>query len=212
MEVEKVQMDEASARAALADYRMALRRRYDEEYEAVAQGLEAMTMGQAVINLQDVIRDGGFDEFMRPRLAIARADRRIVRFSWLHRDTFGRFDSRSPNSHATSDTLQVWFEFGQRHDQQKEKGAPVNWTNELEGWALVPMVPPAGLRAIRGGSYLRNHFILWEVEEWANKPLQVIPDRDPLLLKHLGGDLYAVVYEWDLTDLERAVMAGRRNG
>lgn len=33
---------------------------------------------------------------------------------------------------------------------------------------------------------------------------------DPALLKHIGGDLYAVVATWDLTDLERAVLDGHR--
>lgn len=31
---------------------------------------------------------------------------------------------------------------------------------------------------------------------------------DPALLKHIGGDLWAVVAVWNLTDLEMAVLAG----
>lgn len=45
--------------------------------------------------------------------------------------------------------------------------------------------------------------ILWEAE-W-----QAVPPKDPALLRHLGGDLYAVVAVWDLTELERAVLGGR---
>lgn len=32
---------------------------------------------------------------------------------------------------------------------------------------------------------------------------------DPALLKHIGGDLYAVLATWDLTELERSVLGGR---
>ena len=44
--------------------------------------------------------------------------------------------------------------------------------------------------------------ILWEAE-WETVP------RDPLLLRHLAGGLYAVMASWDLTPLERAVLKGR---
>ena len=33
--------------------------------------------------------------------------------------------------------------------------------------------------------------------------------RRAILLRHLGGDAYAVLAMWDLTELERLVMAGR---
>src|SRR5438046_3023240 len=38
---------------------------------------------------------------------------------------------------------------------------------------------------------------------------QEMPPEDPALLKHIGGDLYAVVAVWNLTELERAVLSGR---
>jgi hypothetical protein len=36
-----------------------------------------------------------------------------------------------------------------------------------------------------------------------------MPPEDPALLKHIGGDLYAVLAVWNLTELERAVLSGR---
>jgi hypothetical protein len=73
--------------------------------------------------------------------------------------------------------------------------------------ALVPQPPPA-LRP--RSSHLRNYHVLWEVDQWqiATGP----PPGDPALLKHMGGDLYAVVAVWDLTEVERAVLHGRRPG
>jgi len=33
------------------------------------------------------------------------------------------------------------------------------------------------------------------------------PPRDPALIRHIRGDLWAVLAVWDLTELERAVLA-----
>lgn len=38
------------------------------------------------------------------------------------------------------------------------------------------------------------------------------PPGDPALLKHVGGDIYAVVATWDLSPLERLVLSGRTPG
>ena len=65
--------------------------------------------------------------------------------------------------------------------------------------AMVPLVPPP----LRPAHALRNYHVLWEAD-W-----QQAPPADPALLKHIGGDLYAVLAIWDLTELERAVLAGR---
>lgn len=67
--------------------------------------------------------------------------------------------------------------------------------------AIVPNIPPR-LRPKRG---LHLYTILWEAE-WAIDP---VPPVDPALLRHLRGDLYVLCGTWDLTDLERAVLAGR---
>ena len=64
---------------------------------------------------------------------------------------------------------------------------------------MVPIVPPQ-LRPHWG---LHNYHILWEAD-W-----QKVPPRDPALLERIGGDLYAVLAVWDLTELERAVLAMR---
>jgi hypothetical protein len=46
--------------------------------------------------------------------------------------------------------------------------------------------------------------VLWEVEEWKR-----IPPVDPALIRHVRGDLWAVLATWDLTDLERYVLSQR---
>lgn len=68
--------------------------------------------------------------------------------------------------------------------------------------AIVPTIPPR----LRPPHNLSGYHILWEAE-WGQE--DVLPPGDPALLRHLGGDLYAVLAVWDLTPLERSVLAGR---
>ena len=86
-----------------------------------------------------------------------------------------------------------------------------NYRYTRSWWAQVPMIPPIGVRLAGGGSKLRHHVVLWEAE-WSERRPAALPPYDPYLLRPLGGDLYAVVSEWDLTEIERAVMAGRTAG
>lgn len=203
MNVDRITMDPAEAEQQLADYRQSLRRRADEEYEAIVQGLEELTTGRDLIHLGDVIREAGKDEEGRPRFAVARADRKTVMWEQSGRNDAGEFDARHRDATTQSDTLQVRVNVGRNPAHER-------WTETTRGFAIVPIVPPEGIRKIGGVSYLRGHFVLWEVEEWASRLHRSVPDRDPFLLRRLGGDLCAVVHEWDLTELERAVMTGRR--
>jgi hypothetical protein len=205
MNVPLIEMDPAQAREELRTVRKLLHRRADEEYEVIEKGLAALEKGHRVLSLQAALRAGGFDELGRPRLAISRADRRHIRFM-QHRDsTVGEFDARARDRWgrhrgALWPTLAVNVDLGRR----PAAGKVAVW---LTAYALVPMIPPRVRDEVRFQD--RDCFILWEVEEWAESPLQAVPDRDPYLLKHLGGDAYAVLAEWDLTELERMVMAGR---
>lgn len=204
MNVPTIEMPAEQARAKLKAYRRQLHKRADEEYSAAAAGYQALADGHRLINLQDVFRNVPFDDQERPRMAIARADRKQVRFHWASRSTRASFDTeaQSPTRGPANQwpTLVRWVDLGRTHDGDTYWG--------IEGFALVPMVP-ADVRDQVGRCNLRNLFVLWEVEQWADRSIRPQPDRDPYLLKHVGGDLYAVLAEWDLTDLERAVMAGR---
>jgi len=64
--------------------------------------------------------------------------------------------------------------------------------------ALVPPVPPR-FRPEK----LYDYHVLWEAE-W-----QKAPPVDPILLKKVSDNVYVVLAQWDLTDLERAVLEGR---
>lgn len=72
--------------------------------------------------------------------------------------------------------------------------------NRWRGEAITPLVP-IHLRPKRG---LANYHILFEAE-WSR-----IPPSDPFLLRRIGrSDLWVVTAMWDLTEIERAVLATR---
>lgn len=212
MDVETISMPREEAKERLDEYRAALRRRADVEYERVAAGLEHLAQGQQLLVLPDVIAAAPRDERGRPRLAIARADRTQVRYRRERGDRRERFSTDfqwrrggrpmrdgvidMPATPATPP-----FPRTQHPDRP--------WIDsQLEGYALVPLVPPA----VRGKRDLKRHFILWEVEAWADTAIGVDADRDPYLLERIDVDLYAIVGEWDLTEIERAITRGRREG
>lgn len=208
MNVQTIEMDPQEARERLREYRTALHRSADEEYQAAAAGYEELAKGTPLLQYGPAIAGAPQDEQARPMLAIARADRTQVEFVWRRgtRATFtttslGRWDQRLGEDHQ----LILDIEMREPHGRTYGQG----WIDTVRGYALVPMVPPAALRACGGRSNLRDHLILWEVEKWSDSPLRAIPDRDPYLLRPIHGDLCAVVAEWDLTELERSVMAGR---
>jgi len=193
-------MPAEEAKERLRAYRKQLHRKADAEYEAIAAGYEELAKGRALIDVEVALQACPRDAKNRPRLAIARSDRREVRY-WRRNgeDVFGAdaFASAWSNAPRGSSTLRRRFR------------VPLQGTAQTEdGYAMVPLVPPDVLEGA-GNPALVKCFTLWEVEQWQERA-RTLPDRDPFLLQHLGGSLYVVLGEWDLTDLERAVMASRR--
>lgn len=197
MNVPTITMPKEEALRAYRVYRQACRGNPTEQDTAVMLGLKAFSKGHAILDLCDVIRAAGLDELRRPRLAIARASwafcylyvlgtREGVRFQrepgWLvGRRRIGRRPSLGYVELPPS-----------AFPQLPNDPTASNFTLR----AAVPYVPPS----IRPAA-LADYFILWEAV-WEPRP-----PADPLLLRHLHGFLYAVLAVWDLTDLERAVMA-----
>ena len=209
MNVATVQMSPEAARKKLQACRSQLHRRADAEYEALEKGYAALAAGTPLFDVELALRDCPVDEIGRPSLAVARADRKQVRMDWPHRSQFCsfhtstdyRFDQRWP-------TLTTSFHLGRQHSHTERHSwsdDPKLYPADIEGYALVPLIPAEH----RPNGALRRYHILWEVEEWSANRHRTEPDRDPYLLEHLAGSLYRVVAEWDLTDLERAVMRGR---
>jgi hypothetical protein len=203
MNVARIAIPREQAREKLRAVRSVLHRRADAEYQALEQAYEQAAAGKELIQLSDAVRNAPRDEKGRPRLAIARADRRQVevRINGWQDPRRCLFKAVSPNA-------------GRQHRDNPSLAVAVEWPGdapEARGFALVPIVPADVIEKITPKA-LNGYHILFEVEAWADTRLGARPDIDPYLLRHVGGDLWAVVAEWELTAIERAVMAGRAQG
>ena len=215
MELQTIEMERPAAREKFLEYRQAVRRRHVEEDAQIMRGYRQLAAGRQVLQLSETLRAGGVTtrnggrggwdrdrRYALPRLAIARADEPKVYIEGISRDggmTF--FWNEGMNPHATAKNITL--PAGTWDLREIEDVASITTGSRWTSWeAQVPHVPPA-LRPERG---LAGYHILWEATWRQNTPP---PAKDPALLKRIGGDLYAVVAIWDLTELERAVLAGR---
>lgn len=212
MEIQTIEMSVEQARDKLAAYESVLHATSDPEIAAAIEGYRELAKGRKLVDIQQVFRDCPVDDIGRPRLALARADRASVRLSWGIRSSWCHFLTNA-DLHFNSSFPELIRSI--QMDRQHEYCTIKPWhpadtgatPEELTGYALVPMVPPDVLRA---RSMRRKRWVLWEVEEWSDSRLTPEPDTDPYLLRYVGGTVYVVVGEWDLTDLERAIMRGRQ--
>ena len=199
MDVQTITMDPAEAEAKLAEYRERKRRAADVEAERAERAYAELAKGTPLLMLAEVMTNAPVDEKGRPRLAIARADMPQVLLERPGRDRKYTFDARR-SWRSRKDVAELRLEI-----PLLGGGTWAPRDSYVQGYSLVPMVPPAVL-VNRSRS---THFVLWEVERWADNAIAPVPDRDPYLLRRIDADLWAVVGEWDLTDVERAIMRGR---
>ena len=196
MDLSALDIGPKEARAKLDEYVAQLAADRTAEDAAILAGYRAASRGRPVISLPRTIAAGGFHDNGLPKLAVTRATA-VSCFCW--------WDGTS-------------LVFADRADWRVNRGALVNdhsvrvrvAADDLPvnarrshwnaGEAVIPLVPPAHRP---GWRRLKNCHILWEAE-W--KP---VPPVDPALIRHLRGDLWAVLSVWDLTELERTVLSQR---
>jgi hypothetical protein len=204
VDLSTITIDRNEARKAVAQYRRAMQtsrtERARDEDAAIMRGYREIAAGHPIISLRDAIHAGGENSRFLPKIAIARADEprisvrrerdgslifgRNIRQGWrTRREMLGRGLVALP-----ADTL------SNRPWAREQPSFPV------EGHAIVPIVPPQ----YRPNASLDRYWILFEAK-W-----DVIPPKDPALLRSLGGGLYAVLATWDLTELERTVLGMTR--
>jgi hypothetical protein len=195
-------MPATEARAKLDQYREALAgREATDEDRGIMIGYRALAAGKSLLDLHGVFRACPTNAKGQPALAVARAHwRRCV--ASLRGDGSATFWQDWPGRGRGGRT--AWHRLvklprGTLPDTLRptHRGERIEWaTRELR--AVVPLIP-ANLRPSAG---LNRYVILWEAD-WEEVPV------DPMLLRHAHGSLYVVLAAWDLTSLERAVLAGR---
>lgn len=201
-----ITMPREQARDKLRAFRRDTNKDAEQLYSEAAKGYEALAAGTPLIQLSRAIQQGGFDSEMRPKLAIARADRREVKMSWQANRQEIRFDTIKRWQDERHENLVINVGVGRTHGMLARDKNGNSWGYEISAFALVPMVP-ADVRPTTG--QLKEWCILWEVDHWYQRSQTAMASRDPLLLKRIGGDLWAVLAQWDLTPLEMAILEAR---
>jgi hypothetical protein len=191
MDVETITMDPAEARQAFEEYREAVRERHNEEDEALMRGYRELAKGHQLLALTPAMIEAGLDHRGLPRLAICRADAEWCEV-YISQDT----------AVFTMDNSSRWGRAA-KGKRVRVEGFPTltrssGGPHVFEGTSVVPAIPPP----LRPAGKLDRFHVLWEAN-WK------VPPKDPVLLRHMGGDLWAVLAMWNLTELERAVLAGR---
>lgn len=193
MNVPLIEEDVAVAREKFAEYRAAVKARHCAEDAMVLACYRQLCRGRKLVNIVEAMRAAGVKPTNGlPQLAIARASWRECYFDddkWRNNERFAVFSEKwSPPYNATSSVVRV----------PASTFPPLAGKRWRNGKAIVPTIPPA----LRPSSHLSNYHILWEAE-WERVPV------DPVLLKHVGGPVYAVLAMWDLTPVEQAVLGLR---
>jgi hypothetical protein len=229
MNLETVEIPRAGAREQAAEYRRAAKRLPEgseqrREFEAIARAYRIAARDETpLIALTPTVVAGGLttrsrvyrrgrdeeyrEHFALPRLAVCRASAAFVYTRGVQGNGgLELIDSLNRQSNYRSGVVTF-----ARGAFELPTGYTAGWSL-LGGWrseawaAMVPIVPPKH-RPSEG--LLERYLVLWEVDEWA---WQVVPrpPGDPALLRHVGGDIYAVLATWNLTELERLVLTGRQ--
>lgn len=213
MQASTIEMEPEVAKEKLEAYRRALVGRHSQsverEWQAAMRGFEELAKGTPLVDPFQAIREAGWRADGRPVLAMARADQPQVQWSPFSDSRHWTAASGYQGKYAPM----VW-EFRARQSRWSSQRA-ASLTVRVEkiiveppvepktSVTLIPMVPPDVMP--KRGVNLAKHFVLWEVESW-----DLAPPVDPMLLRPIGGNLYAVIAQWDLTELERAIIAGTR--
>lgn len=155
----------------------------------IEQLYRLIARGKVVIKALDSIVKAGIGDDGLPKLALVRADATKCYLS-MHHDGSAHMSTEPVINGKTAASKVV--EFPAKSFQARTR----RWRAE----AIVPHIPP-DIRPQRG---IQNYHILFEAI-W-----EPTPPIDPMLLRRIGkGDTWLVVGAWELTEVERAVMAGR---
>lgn len=202
MHTEKIQIDRVQAALLYRDYKKALHYQtpLDPIDGEIMQAYRLISKGKVIIRALESIRQAGLTRDFLPKLAIAPA---TAEKCFLTRYRDGQF-RMAPRQWGRGGKRNM-FDFREATFVFPAESFPMDWSGKhrssiSEHTAQVPSVP-LHLKPRRG---LASYFILWEAT-WHPEPA-----RDPYLLRRIGkADLWLVLAQWELTEVERAALSTR---
>jgi hypothetical protein len=201
MQTLSIDLDRSKARALYRQYRAHVHWSKPIDRECM-RAYQLLAQGRLVIQALESVKAAGVNAegegFGFPKLALCRADALSCNASISHDGSL----TMSADDARTRYRRPNWTPIPSRNVFSWPAGSfPVSPNRKRSrATALVP-TPPLNLRPKRG---LANYHVLWEAD-WT-----LMPPHDPFLLRRIGqADLWVVVCQWDLSSVERAVLATR---
>lgn len=191
MNVEKIVVDRKMARELYREYKA--HAMYSEAVDKeIQRAYQLIAQGRMVIKALDSVSAAGLGADNLPKLAIANATAKECHLRlWQSGQA-----TMSSTRWARSQAHHVQFNPG----AFKVPELPKDKWGSIDAVAVMPIIPIK----YRPTEALKNYHVLWEAV-WRR-----VPPRDPMLLRRIGkADMWLVVAAWDLTEVERAAMAGR---
>lgn len=198
--VTKMDIEPEKAKDFYKEYKELLKERELEkkkEYEELKQAYYHISKGKKIINIFDAMKKAGKNEMDDPKLAICNANSQTVTFE---KDNRGSGIFYGKNNKFNQASIQIPSDIFEDWKIQEGRTGTSRWHIERQLLETgVPIVPPHLLPKGK----LENYYILWEVETWKD----LAPKKDdPFLLKRISPNLFAVLAEWDVTELESSIV------
>ena len=193
MKVKAITMDKEKAEREWKAYLALLKTRKESYLKELKQAYYHMKKGRKILDIYEVFKATGVNENEEPKFAIAPANTTEI-----------RFEKRNPGAGIFTDG--TWQK---KHNVRLPDKTFPEWTRDGQyDWQIkderlrttVPIIPAPFVPEGKLG----NYFLLYEVDRW-----ELAPPRDPILLKRISSNIFAVLACWRLTKLERAVIYGR---
>lgn len=197
-----ITMKPEEAEAHYHQYSELVKTRKEKYIEDLKKTYFHLAKERKVLDIFEVFKNCGVDEKGEPKLAISPASAKtiILEKGELGAGTFTAHDRWSRA--YKSDVALPTGTFPEFATQKTNWGGTERIRQNIE--SLVPVVPA---HILPEGS-LENYYILFEVKEWSEPRKASYSKGDPYLLKRINNNAFAVLAEWDVTDLEVAVLRG----
>lgn len=200
----KITLPKDQAKEEWRKYCKVLKTRKEKFLKIMKDAHYQMSQGKELIDIYKVMNEVGLNENNQPRLAIARADLKEVYFQKRDEGTgrFGTDEQWNDVTASAKDMIELPQKTFDIHWERNENGNDTSWN--IKNKIIKTKVPIVPLELLPEGS-LSNYYILWEAKLWEDLP----DTKDPILLKRVSENLFAILGSWDLTDLEQSILRGR---
>lgn len=200
--ISKIKMPKEQAKEEWKKYCQVLKKRKEKYLRIMKDAHYQMKEGKELIDIYKIMQEAGLTENGEPKFAISRADHKTC--SFRKRDEGSGIFNGDPGW-TTQESVEL-----------PQKTFNIHWPrtegreNETSDWSInkrtittkVPIVP---VELLPEGD-LKNYYILWEAGVWEELP----ETKDPILLKRISENLFAILGSWDLTPLEQSIIRGQQ--